>query len=183
MKLRIAPFVAVAAGLMISGFAHAEKDYSVWGLKAGLFMPSGSEIRGIFGDNWVSFGITPQEKVRSDRWNFAFDVGLIYADRGGNSMVLVPTTAGFSKRFAPAENAVVPYAAVRAGLAYYNYAITRPTLVRYSESKFDVTGNIEVGAVFSQKLLISARYDWFAKSDDFDFNGLTIWAQFQVFKF
>jgi hypothetical protein len=183
MKVRIASITAMAAGLMICGTAHAEKDYSVWGIKAGLFMPTGSEIRDIFGDNWVSLGITPREKVRSDRWNVGFDVGLIYADRGGNSLVLVPATVGVSKRFAPAQNAVVPYAAVRTGLAYYDYAITRPSTVRYSQSKLDLTGNVEFGVVFSEKLLISARYDWFAKSDDFNFDGLTVWAQLLLFKF
>ena len=125
MKLRMIPIAALGACMFPCAIAHAQADYSTWGIKAGLFMPSGSEIRRVFGDNWVSFGLSPQQKVARSDLTFGGDVGVIIANSNGNRLLLIPVTAGYTKLFAPRQNAVVPYGAVRAGVAYYDYSISR----------------------------------------------------------
>lgn len=183
MKSRIYAIAGTAAALLTSAAAQAAGDYNVWNLKAGIFMPTSTEMRDLFGDTWLSMGITPGQKVFTDKWTFGGDIGLIWANRGGNRLLLVPGTVGFSRRFSSGKETVVPYAAIRAGVAYYDYSITRPLGPTFTRTKFNTTANAELGLVVSQKLTLGARYDWFAKSDDFQFDGLTLWAQLTLFQF
>lgn len=183
MKSRIYLIAAIAACTFTCGLARAQADYSTWGVKVGLFMPSNSTIRQIFGDNWFSFGLTPQQQAAGKDLTFGEDVGFITASSNGNRLLLVPVTAGFTKLFEPRQNAVVPYGAVRAGAAYYDYSITKPLGASYTNTSVNLTGNVELGVIFSQKFVLAARYDWFAQSNGFTFDGFTVWAEMQLFKF
>lgn len=185
MKLRIIPIAAAAACALTCGTASAQVDYSSWGVKAGIFMPTSSELRKVFGDNWFSFGLTPQQSNTAEKdVTFGFDIGLILANSGGSNLTLIPLTAGYTMVFTDRSNAVVPYGAIRAGVAYYNYSITPPGGSQaLSDSTINITGNAELGVIFSQKFTLAARYNWFAESNHFDFDGLTLWAELQLFRF
>jgi hypothetical protein len=174
---------AAAAWALACGVALAQADYSTWGIKAGVFLPSSSTLRSIFGDTWLSVGLTPQQSNTSTgNLTFGADIGLIYANSGGNNLTLIPLTFGYTMKFSDPNDAVVPYGAVRAGGAYYDYSISYNS-TNYSKSKIDLTGNVEVGIIFQKKFTLAARYDWFAESDHFNFDGLTFWAELQLFRF
>jgi len=67
-------------------------------------------------------------------------------------------------------------------VAYYDYSITLNSTT-FSRDTVNLTGNAEVGLIFSRKFTLAARYDVFAESDHFNFDGLTFWAELQLFRF
>jgi len=181
MKLRM--FAGAAIWALACGVGLAQADYSTWGIKAGVFLPTSSTLRQIFGDDWLSIGLTPQQSNTSmGNLTFGGDIGLIYASSGGNRLTLIPLTIGYTMKFSNPNDAVVPYGAVRAGVAYYDYSITI-NATNFTRNEFNVTGNAEVGVIFQKKFTLAARYDWFTETDHFNFDGLTLWAELQLFRF
>ncbi len=92
-------------------------------------------------------------------------------------------TIGVSQTFGdPAKSSAVPFVALRTGPAYANYSITTNGF-RVSGSKLGWNGNVEVGMIFSQSFILSARYDVMSQFNGFNFNGWTLSARFQIARF
>jgi hypothetical protein len=166
-------------------------DRRWWGIDVGVFRPMSGEIRDKFGDNLLRIGFRPFSRRISDDWKFIFDFMIISASRRGNRMLVVPITFGFTRSFAKPDDDTIPFVQLGAGPAYYDYSIERDTGVppagvgsieRFRGKKIGGNANVELGVIWNQRFALVGRADFFTKTDDFDFSGLTFTLSWAAFK-
>lgn len=164
-----------------------------WGVDVGVFHPTSSEIRDAFDENMFRIGFRPFTSHISDKWKFIVDVTVISANLHGNKLFALPITGGFTRSFADEEENTVPFVQVGVGPAYYDYSITRPGAEdvrptgtagdrRFSTKRVGGNANIELGVVLNKRFAIVGRYDYFTKTDDFDFSGASLTISYAVAK-
>ncbi|HZH97489.1 MAG TPA: hypothetical protein VEX38_00840 [Fimbriimonadaceae bacterium] len=165
--------------------ASAQEDRPLWGIKLGVSFFTSGEVRDALGQNTFSIGLSTQTRGLSDQWNLVYDLDVLQARRRGNRLLLVPLTVGVMRGFATeGEAQAVPYVAARVGAAYADYSITRPsTGIRHSSQRLLPTANVEAGVIFDRRFRLSARYDWFANTDQFSFSGLKLSAAYEFVRF
>jgi len=147
------------------------------GIDAGVFLPSDSTVRNVFGDTWARIGLTPISFQTDQRWRFTFDVGFLNASSFGNDVTLIPITFGVTRAF-PDKSEIVPYVALRAGPCFAD--VNSPFLgIDKSEVVMDV--NASVGITVSKTFYFEIRYDWMSEISSLDFSGLFISAGIRLF--
>lgn len=158
-------------------------SFSQVGLRAGMSFFSSQELRNAFGNERLSFGISPMGKTYAGGYRVGPDLDVNITSRNGNRLLLIPLTygitTGLNRTEAFGRDNVLPYVAARAGIAYTDYAIWRGSS-RISETRLLPTANLEAGLVFNRNLTLSARYNIYTKTKGFDFNGLTIGATWTI---
>lgn len=172
--------VVMGAFVLMCSVAMAQKF--VLGVRAGTTMPMSAETRRAFGDQWFSFSITPFPSESKKGLRQGADFNITTRNQSGNRLALWRPSYGFSRAFGDDQANLVPYIAARVGPVYADYAINTPG-GRVSEKKFGWGANFEFGFVFSQKFIISARYDLMSKFNNFDFNGITLQATLKIGSF
>jgi hypothetical protein len=184
MKNRTLIALAALAALVGNAQAQDNKSFSL-GVSAGLFFPTDSEIRDIFGESIFRWGITPFADRNVGRWKVFTDIGLVHTENDDDRFLLIPAVVGIETRWGDREtDQAVPYARLGAGITYMDYSIERPsTMVRHRARKFGTTALGEVGVILHDRLRVSASYNWFSKTDGFDFSGLNLSATYTVARF
>jgi hypothetical protein len=187
-KLRNLALAGTVASLaVVASVAHAQNNRgkTFLGVKGGIYFPTNSEIRDIFGSNLVVIGISVDDFSRqADKWRLTADFDFITGKDGDDKFFAMPVTASFGRVFGSPEDNFRPYVRFGAGAAYFDYSITRPsTLERFQEKRFGLSANAEAGFFVGERLRVSAKYNWFSKVDDFDFSGLQLTATFNLVRF
>lgn len=163
--------------------AFAQTDQIAIGGNVGVFVPTNKATRDALGNSWISWGIGPVPIVSRDGRRISSDLGFVAHSNNGNRLFMIKPTIGVSQTFGDATKAgAVPFIAVRTGPAYANYSITTNG-VKVSGSKIGWNGNAEVGIIFNQNFILSARYDVMSQFSGFNFNGWTLSARFQIARF
>jgi len=172
------------AALALAGTAQAQysKDDLNFGGSVGFYMPTNSKIKDAFGSSVINYGIGPVGNKRPSSGSVTPSLEILNANKNGNKLFIGTFTYGYEKHLA-ADNAVtIPYIRVFGGLSYFDYGIDQIG-GRQSAKKVGYTTGAEVGLVLANRVRVAARYNFYTKQDDFDFNGLSLTATYALFKF
>lgn len=171
-------------GLAAGALADDLNDFRGYiGVRAGTSFFVDSDMRDYFGKGRITFGITPVKVAGPSGWKVDTDLDVQVARDNGNRLLMIPFTVGIGRPFGDAKNGTRPYAAVRAGVAYVDYGITDKFNVRQEEKKVVPTANVEVGLIFSERMKLAARYDYFGRTNGLRFDGFQINLSVGLFKF
>lgn len=181
----------VAAGVLAtSAIAQDDKDKdggsrNFLGVKGGLFLPTDSEIKDIFGSSIFVIGISFDDFTRqADKWRLTYDFDFITGKDGDDKFFAAPVMASIGRVFGNRDDNFRPYVRFGVGVAYFDYSITRPsTGERFSEKKIGFGGTAELGAFLGERVRISAKYVMFSEVDKFNFSGLQLTATLNLFRF
>ena len=178
--------VLIATGAAVGAMAQIPV-----GVDLGVYMPTDSDVKNVFGKSWFRIGVTPLSFQRPGNWRFTFDLGFLKRSndifvpegKGGgttlrNDVTLIPVTFGFTRSFTESTD-FMPYIALRAG-PYY--ARVDSDSFGVDESGFGINANAALGISFSQRFYIEARYDYFSKFEGIDFSGFSISAGVKLFE-
>jgi len=166
----------------LASVAGAQSYHGTLGLQASDFMPVNSTIRGDFGSNIFTVGLTFNPTKIPTRPAIAWDVDAIGANKNGSRFLLIPVTVGIQAALSRSDPNSVPYVRVEAGFAYYNYSIIQ-NMAKVGTTTVLPAAQAELGVVFDNRLTISATYHFFARSNSFDFDGFSLGASYTLFKF
>lgn len=153
------------------------------GVRAGASFFVNGDMRDYFGSGKLTFGITPVTTRSPRDWAIDTDLDLQIANQNGNRLLMIPVTVGIGKTFGDKNNGSRPYMALRAGAAYLDYAITNKSAVRLNERRIVPTANAEIGVIFSERLKLAARYDYFGRTNGLTFDGFQVNLSYGFFKF
>jgi len=153
-----------------------------WGIQGGIFLPSNDRVKDTLGDTWFRFGISPIDINVKKGWAFDPNIQIQYANRYDNRLLLIPATVGFSGQFKLKDSDIRPYVAARIGAAFTDYSIYNG-LTTDKKSTIVPTSNVEAGLIFGDSFQLSLRYDWFGRTSDYYFDGLSIQAKFIILRF
>jgi len=173
--------ILLGTSLFCASTAFAQDSLAIGG-NVGLYVPTSSETRDAFGASWFSWGFGPVPLGASNGKRFSSDVGFLSRRSNGNRLLIIRPTFGFSQTFGDASRSSVPYAAIRVGPAYADYAISKGNS-RTSDRKVGFCANAELGFIFNQVFTLSGRYDVMSEFSGFNFNGWTLEARFQIARF
>lgn len=180
-----ARFAVIAASLaVLVGPAHSQAiEVSEFGLGVsfGAYFPQSREIRDLLGGTWISYGVSPVRRENPSGWKFDLSFDYVARSKNGNRVSVLGVGFGVRKVFGT-NNEFRPYVAAHVGPAYMDYAIFRGAS-RIADRKLSLMGNLEVGVIISDKIKIRARYVPIAKSDGFDFSGISIGITYQLLRF
>jgi hypothetical protein len=182
--------MAVCVSAVVAQGQEEQKDKdggsrNYLGVRGGLYLPTDSEIKDIFGSSIFVVGLSFDDFTRqADKWRLTVDFDFITGKKDGNKFFAAPVTASVGRVFGSRDENIRPYVRFGVGVAYFDYSITRPaTLERFSEKRFGFGADAEVGIFVGERLRIAAKYVWFSKVDDFDFSGLSLTATVNLFRF
>ncbi len=179
--------IAVAAGAAFLAILPAAARAQELGVQVGVFYPADSQLRDSLGDQWLSVGFGRVNMGVADRSKASWSWRSLSKTEDGSRIWMLSASYGYLWTFAkpgpfgePAE--VRPYFAVRGGPVYIDYAIDTPG-GRVSSKRVGFNANAELGVAVGDRLTISARYDINSRFDDLRFDGLTLQAQYSLFRF
>jgi hypothetical protein len=178
MVRRIAPVLLIG----LASLARAESRLPDLAVTLGVYVPSSGEVRDALGSQWFNFGVSPARRRLSDSWRLQADLEFISGRDGGSKVFLAPVTVGLTREFRQGTQGPAPFAALRAGFAYMDYAVDTPT-GRVSGKRFEPTANAELGLQLNDATRLSLRYDVFSSVDGLRFDGLSISLQVRAFSF
>ena len=181
MVRRLLALTACLAAVAAPVAATADED-SYFGPQIGLFYPANQTLRDALGDSWFSFGASRIRVFDLQERKWAHDWQAISQSRMGSKIFILTGSAGYVVPFASSGSDTQPYFAIRAGLAYIDYAINAPG-GRRSAKRIGVNGNAAVGVSVGRRFNLEARYDVFNGYDGMTFNGLTLSLRFGMLRF
>ena len=170
--------IAVASVLGLTAAGQAQTSVLVG---AGVFTPSNSLMRDMFGNQWKFDPDLGTLKVSTD-WKIKPGISMVSAHKNGNKFAVIPVTATLEKGFADEDSNFIPYVKIGAGPTYNDYSFDTGG-VHYAAKRISWGGSLEVGVVLNSKWRLSAKYNAFSKVDGFDFSGTTLSAQYSVYSF
>lgn len=184
MRNRRAALAAIALPLLLGSATPGlgQDNRLGWGLALGVFYPTNSLTRDLFGDAWLSFGLQPFSFETRNGLRIDTSLGLTSRDRNGNRLTIVQATVGISKLLGNEMDQVRPFVAARVGPAYIDYNITLGAN-NFSRRQLGWDANIETGVYINRNLRLSARYDWLSRFDRFNFDGLSLNVAWQFARF
>ena len=158
-----------------------------YGLMMGVFSPTNSDVKNLFGSSWLRIGIRPLPRDLPQKYRVTFDTSYYamarnYADLSGNivfkdEVKLIPITVGVLRGFNQGKN-TRGYIAFNAG-PYYG-SIKAPS-VGIDEQKWGLNANATAGIIFSDTISVEGRYEYMQKLGGFDFSAFTISASYRIF--
>jgi hypothetical protein len=175
--------VAIAAGATIAGAQNPASSGTYLGLEAGAYFPSDGTIRRVFGTTLPRIGLNFINNAQPDKLKPSFDFAVIGATKSGNRFLAIPVTVGLGQQYGNPGSSARPYWRLGVGAAYFDYSIDpnnsgTPTAAR----KIGFTGVAEGGILLSDRIRLSASYNFFSKQDDFDFSGWELKVSFLFWK-
>lgn len=177
------PLIALAACLVAFGLPLAAKAQDAYfGPQVGVFMPASKALRDELGDNWWSVGASRIRVFKPNQSNIAHDWNAVGQSRNGSRVFILSGSLGYVMPFAKPGADTEPYAAIRGGLAYIDYAVDT-TSGRKSDKVVGFNGNAALGVTFSGRFNLEVRYDVWNSYDGLTFNGLTLAARFGIARF
>lgn len=159
-----------------------KKSHSKWmGIEVGAYIPNDSTIRDVYGTG-LKVGISPTTRIRHDHWHLDGDFGLIADNHYGNKLLIVTGNAAYERAFGPDSADSQPFVRFSGGLAYNDHSFNIGS-AHYSNKTVGPDAAVEVGTMIRGRWRLSARYNLFSKSDDFEFSGITLSLQYWAFKY
>lgn len=179
--------VLIACGATVGAMAQIPV-----GVDLGLFLPSNSDTKDVYGKSWFRIGISPLGFQQPGNWRFTFDVGFLKrskdtfipeSGKGGitlhDDVTLIPVTFGYTKSFSESTE-FMPYVAIRVGPYYAN---VDSDSFGVDKSGFGINANASFGVSFSRRqFYIEARYDYYSKFEGINFSGLSFSAGVKLFE-
>lgn len=179
MKRTLLSIIFVAAS--VGGFAQEQRAGLPIGVDIGVFFPTDSTVKDVFGSSWIRVGITPISLQRDNRWRFTFDVAVLSQSQDGDKVNLTPVTFGFTRSFGNGlTQGVRPYIAFRAG-PYWGSVDSLTLGVDKRQMGLDINGSI--GLTFNNAFYVEARYDYISDFAGLNFSGFFISAGVKLFEF
>lgn len=174
-------------GLLGAGmFANAQNSmkfkFDYIGIEAGAYFPKSKLLRDRFGDTIFRVGVTPMMIKRQKDWVPSFEIGYMGARGHGDHFGVYPLTVGIQKSFGNPDENTVPFIRAGAGVAYFDYDLTKPDLTTVRGHKFGPVTALEAGFISGKNFRASARYYLFSKESGVEFSGFLISATFGAFK-
>jgi opacity protein-like surface antigen len=186
MQFKWTSAVTVAALMTTAALASAQNPDSsgtYLGLEAGAYFPTDRVIRDVFGSTLPRFGINFINNSQPQKMKPSFNFAVIGASKDGNRFLAIPLTAGVGQQYGVPGSTIRPYWRGGAGLAYFDYSIDpNGGGTAISARKFGFTAVGEVGVLVSERIRISASYNYFSKQDDFNFSGWDLKISFLLWK-
>jgi hypothetical protein len=174
---------ALAASAAVASAQNPDKTGTYLGLEAGAYFPTDPVIRDVFGSSLPRFGINFINNSQPTKMKPSFNFSVIGASKDGNRFLCIPLTAGVGQQYGSPGSGARPYWKVGAGIAYFDYSIDpNNTGFPTSARKFGFTAVGEAGVLISERIRISASYNYFAKQDDFNFSGWDLKVSFLLWK-
>lgn len=154
------------------------------GIEAGAYFPTDAVIKSAFGSTLPRIGINFINNRRPEKFKPQINFGIIGANRNGNRFLAVPVTLGIGQQMGNPSSSTQPYWRVGAGAAYLDYSIdpSGTGVGRITNQRVAFTGIAEVGVLLSDRVRLSAAYNYFSKADDFNFTGYEIKVSFLLWK-
>jgi len=172
----------VAVSLVASAQSSPKFKFDYIGIEAGAYFPKSHLLRDRFGDSIFRVGITPVMIKRQKDWVPSFEVGFMGATGHGDHFGVFPLTVGIQKTFGDASQSTVPFIRAGAGVAYFDYHLTKDDLSTVRGHKFGGVTALEAGFQSGSRFRASARYYLMTKQSGVDFSGFLISATFGAFK-
>lgn len=180
--MRAPAFLVAICCCSVAARAGAEIRLPELSVKAGVFLPSSSSVRRAAGDAWFNVGVSPSARRAGERWSLQGDLEFISGSGDGGDVFLAPATIGLAREFRPKDQGPVPFAAVRVGLAYMDYAVDTED-GRQSAKRVVPTANAEFALLLNDRTRVGLRYDLFPTVDGLRFDGLTVSLQYKAISF
>ncbi|HVT11692.1 MAG TPA: outer membrane beta-barrel protein [Fimbriimonadaceae bacterium] len=174
---------ALATSTALACAQNPDPNGTYLGLEAGAYFPTDRTIRNVFGSTLPRFGISFISNNQPNKLKPSLNFAVIGANKDGNRFLAIPVTAGVGQQYGGANSGARPYWRVGAGLAYFDYSIdptNSGTAIAATKVGFTAVG--EVGVLLSERVRLSASYNYFSKQDDFDFSGFDIKVSFLFWK-
>ena len=164
----------------VGGYAQQRAGIPI-GVDFGVFFPTDSTVKSVFGSNWYRVGITPISLQKDERWRFTFDVAVLSQTRFGEKARLTPVTFGFTRSFGKGKTqGARPYVALRAG-PYWGSV--KSVLLGIDKNQVGLDINGAVGLTFNNAFYIEARYDYMSDFSGINFSGFFLSAGVKLFEF
>jgi len=181
LTMRTTALLCLLAGLLlfcaVGSVVSAEEKQTSLALTYGVFMPSNSDTKDVFGDSWQRFGLEVIRPEITTEWLRLIDISVLSRNDVGD-VVLVPLNVGFEKKLAGGEDAQL-YTILRAG-PYYGKVEAPPDI---DDSTLGLNANATLGVMFNKRFYIEARYDYFSRFAGFNFDGFTLSAGVRIYDF
>ena len=145
-------------------------------VSAGTYMPTSSTIKNIFGSNSFAWGFGLGSADRTHRSGGGFDIAGISLSATNNRFFSVGATYGFEVQSGQGTSTMT-YARAGTGIGYYDYDINIG-LNNFKGRPFRQFSAIEVGAVLSKRITVSAQYLLMPKLSGLDFSGFRLQAMY-----
>src|SRR5579862_7123456 len=159
--------MAIAAATAIAG-AQSSSTGTYLGVDVGAYFPINSTIRNVFGSTIPGVGISFANNNQPDKLTTSFNFGVIGANKNGNRFVAIPVTLGLGREYGGTGTSVRPFWRAGAGAAYLDYSIDANNSGNpIASHKIALTAVGEVGIMLSERVRLSASYNYFSKQDDF----------------
>lgn len=169
----------LAAGAVIASAQNPDNSGTYLGLEAGAYFPTDTVIRNVFGSTLPRVGLNFINNAQPDKLKLSLNFSIIGANKNGNRFLAIPVTAGVGRQYGSAGSSARPYWRAGAGAAYFDYSID-PTNsgTPIAAHKVGFTAIGEVGLLLSERVRVSASYNYFSKQDDFNFSGFDLKVSF-----
>jgi len=147
------------------------------GFRAGAYFPNDGKIRDVFGDVIPALGLATVTPVHPNHARFFPMLELLGTKSGRNHFFVLPLTmvteyqlpAGSGRR----NN--VPFVRGEAGVAYFDYRISRAGKV-VSSRRGGGAASLEAGVLVSRSFRVGARYRFLQHFDGYDFGGVELYT-------
>ena len=181
LRHRLLTALAFVLAFALPFTSHAQSD-GYFGPQIGVFMPQDQALRDALGDQWFSFGASRIRAFRPNEGKLAFDWTGVGQSRNGSTVFIFTGSFGYVVPFTSPGSSTRPYAALRVGAAYMDYAVDTSG-GRVSDKRLGMNANAALGVNFSDRFNIEVRYDLWSEFDGLSFNGMTLAARIGLFKF
>lgn len=172
----------VGSSLIASAQNSTKFKFDYIGIEAGAYFPKSKLLRDRFGDTIFRVGITPVMIKRQKDWVPSFEIGFMGATGHGDHFGVFPLTVGIQKSFGNPDEDTVPFVRAGAGVAYFDYDLTKPDLTTVRGHKFGPVTALEAGFLSGKRFRASVRYYLFSKQSGVEFSGFLISATYGAFK-
>lgn len=181
-RIAVVSFAAVV--LAGSAFAQFGGGPQGLGAGAGLYVPTDSLIKNIFGDQITTYNFGLVQPNRRGRKNFGYDINLQGVGARGSRFLSLEGTYGYEWHFAEEDAKALPYFRIGAGPNLLDYDITSP-LVGGNLRRTTIGGvaAAEAGLVLNGFTSLSAQYVLMSKSQGLDFSGLRLQLSIKLISF
>ena len=175
---------AASVLLAVASMANAQQNSQTGiGVSVGIYTPTSSQVRHDLGNQAIQFGLGGASTKRPAEGSITPQYNLIIANGNGNKLFVLPFTYGYEYHFGTdTSSKFLPYVRPFAGVAYYDYSITDLSSGEHDSAKaFGATYGIEGGILLSNKIKVSAAYNYFTPSSGLSFSGWSLSATYSLF--
>jgi hypothetical protein len=175
-----------------AALSPAQSGQAWAGPELGVFFPTSGKLREALGNSWISFGAgTLRTSQTSERRRLALDWETVSQSKSGSKVFMGAVSYGYVIPLGDAgetfgiqrgQSNFQPYAALRAGASYIDFAVNTNG-GRESGKRLGLNANAELGVLVGDRLRVAARYDIFPSHNGLNFSGLTLSARYGLFRF